>query len=257
MINAKAEEVELSINGRDFTIKQSPGVLQSTREGGTTGAALWRACVLFAEWLAWPKSPLFAYSLLTPNSVALELGAGISGLMPLTLSPRVSRVVATDQQYALKLLQENLTNNLPAIKTKSSKGHSSKSQSHHSDIDILPLDWETSDIASFLTTHDLHNGVDAVLVCDCIFNYALIKPLVQTCVEVCKARQTLQSTPNPEASPTVCVIAQQLRQPDVFEQWLQSFMASFRVWRLPDDMLTDGLKEGSGYVIHVGILREQ
>ncbi|KAK5163255.1 Ribosomal protein lysine methyltransferase [Saxophila tyrrhenica] len=257
MLDPRAEEVELAINGRDFTIKQSPGVLQSKREGGTTGAAVWRACLVFAEWLAWAKNPLFSSDLLTSESVTLELGSGISGVVPLIASPRVGRVVATDQQYALKLLQENITNNLPAARPKSPKGHTKQQHAPPSNIDVLALDWETSDIPAFLSTQGLRDGVDAVLMCDCIYNYALIKPLVQTCVEICRARSTRQSNIDEKSKPTICLIAQQLRQPDVFEQWLQAFMASLRVWRVPDGMLTNGLKEGSGYVVHVGLLRDK
>lgn len=55
--------------------------------------------------------------------------------------------------------------------------------------------------------------------------------------------------------PTICVITQQLRSPDVFEAWLTDFMAAFSVWSVPDAMLTDGLKENSGFVVHVGVLR--
>lgn len=38
MINPKAEEIEVSVGGRTFTIQQSPGLLTSNREAGTTGA---------------------------------------------------------------------------------------------------------------------------------------------------------------------------------------------------------------------------
>lgn len=248
MYDAKADEVELSINGRDFSIQQSPGVLQSRREGGTTGAAVWRACVLFAEWLSWSNNPLFKHGILDSTSKALELGTGISGLVPLVLSSRVQRVIATDQQYALKLLQRNVESNLPVA-----RGKSTTLQVKTSNIDILPLDWETDDITSFLISNGLQNGVDAVLVCDCVFNYALIKPLVDTCAEMCRVRSNFAGR-NPFGQ-TMCIVAQQLRQPDVFEQWLKAFMVSFRVWRVPDELLTAALKAGCGYVVHIGVLR--
>lgn len=37
-IDSKAAALELTINGRDLTITQSPSVLSSNRAGGTTGA---------------------------------------------------------------------------------------------------------------------------------------------------------------------------------------------------------------------------
>jgi hypothetical protein len=53
---------------------------------------------------------------------------------------------------------------------------------------------------------------------------------------------------------TVCIVAQQLRSADVFDAWLKSFHKWFRLWRIPEE-LGDGLGEGSGYVVHVGMLR--
>ena len=39
-VDAKAKTLEISVNGQDFTIQQSPGVLSSNRAGGTTGAGI-------------------------------------------------------------------------------------------------------------------------------------------------------------------------------------------------------------------------
>lgn len=250
MVDAQSIEIEVTLNGREFTIKQSPGVLQSDRKGGTTGAALWRACLLFADWLGTAQNVMFTNGLLDSDSTVLELGSGISGLVPLTLRPRVKRMIATDQAYALNLLRENVAANLPSLKSKSSQ--------HSNNLEALALDWETSDIPSFLRSNGLASGVDALLVCDCIFNYALIQPLVQTCVEVCEAKLEAHRIGDSQGAldQTVCMIVQQLRQPDVFEEWMRAFHAMFRVWRVRDDVLTDGLKEGDGYVVHIGILRQ-
>ena len=38
MIDPKATDLELTVNGRDYTITQSPGILSSNRAEGTTGA---------------------------------------------------------------------------------------------------------------------------------------------------------------------------------------------------------------------------
>lgn len=105
------------------------------------------------------------------------------------------------------------------------------------------LDWETDDVSNL-------QAVDLVIACDCIYNEALIEPLNATCAALCRLRQS-----SSEKTPTLCLIAQQLRSPDVFEAWLKSFCALFRVWRVPDEMLLEGLREGSGFVVHVGIVR--
>lgn len=253
MVDAQAEELELSISGRDFTITQSPGVLQSARAGGTTAAAVWRICVHLCEWLASSTNPLFLQSVLNQNSAVIELGSGISGLVPSVLGPRVGRMLATDQQYALKLLEANVDSNRLRPK-KGSKA--SRLRSATNNIEVLSLDWEQDDIEAFLRCQVLESGVDAIIVCDCVFNYALIQPLVQVCTEICQARQRKKETGEETLQPTLCIIAQQLRQPDVCESWLRDFMMAFRVWRLPDNVLTPALRGSSGYVVHVGVLRE-
>ena len=256
MVDPTAEELELSIGNRDFTIRQSPGVLQSNREGGTTGAVVWRACVRFAEWIGSPHNVLFKQGILGPESIVLELGTGISALIPLMISSRVKKVIATDQRYALKLLQENMDANQSVIKSIASNRKAHAIQSNPNSIDVVALDWETDDTVSFLRSHRIEVGVDAILACDCIFNYALITPLVQTCVEMCRARTSPGSVDDGvHPRPTRCIITQQLRHPEVFEQWLGAFMESFHAWRVPSDLLSDGMKEGSAFVMHVGILR--
>lgn len=255
MVDAKAETLHLSVCGRDFEIAQSPGLLQSSRAGGTTGAAVWRTSVSFAEWMGWRENPLFATGVLDSTSTVLELGAGISGLLPCLLSQNIRRVVVTDQNYVLKALRENVNANKPAGNFQRKHGRKAKgqTQTQPDNISILSLDWENDDFDSFMSTNGLGDGIEAVLVCDCVFNYALIDPLVQACVDISKLRQSSDSAEN--TTPTVCVIAQQLRQPEVFEQWLAAFHRHFRVWRVPDQFFTDGLKDGSGFAIHIGLLR--
>jgi hypothetical protein len=51
-------------------------------------------------------------------------------------------------------------------------------------------------------------------------------------------------------------VAQQLRSPDVFDAWLATFHQNFRVWRVPDTLLSEGLRSGSGFVLHFGVLRD-
>ena len=113
-------------------------------------------------------------------------------------------------------------------------------------IQALQLDWETDDIPSFLHSNGLDDGPDALVACDCIYNYAMIEPFVQTCTEICMARSATG------LSPTFCVIVQQLRQAEVFEQWITAFRQSFRVWRVPSASLSSDLQKSNGFAIHVG-----
>jgi hypothetical protein len=221
-----------------------------------TNAVVWKVTPLFATWISSPTNFLFTNQLITPSSTILELGAGVSGIVALCLGSRVASYTATDQDYVLKLLRQNIAENLgTVIPVKKNSGRGSKKHQGHSKsggggggggggidrITTLELDWETD------ATFHL-NPVDMIVACDCVYNEALVEPLNATCAALCRLKEG-------SGSPTLCLIAQQLRSPEVFETWLKSFHRSFHVWQVPDSMLGEGLKEGSGFVVHVGIVR--
>lgn len=215
---------------------------------------MWKVTPLFASWISSPTNFLFTSDLLSPSSTVLELGAGVSGIVALSLGPKVSKYTATDQSYVLKLLRQNITENLdsvlpPVKKQKGKSGKKTSATEGERRIEAVELDWETSDVSHL-------QPVDFIIAADCIYNEALIEPLNSTCAAICKLRTTSDADiPHEAKRPTLCIIAQQLRSPDVFEAWLKSFHRLFEVWRVPDEMLDAGLKEGSGFVVHVGIVR--
>lgn len=165
--------------------------------------------------------------------------------MALTLGARISAFTATDQDYAMKLLRQNIACNLSAVfpgSKKASKGKKSQSVDSSSDrIKAEILDWEEDDVVRL-------QPVDVVVACDCIYNEALIEPLNATCAAICKLNDD-------EQRPTLCVVAQQLRSPDVFEAWIKSFHRRFHTWQVPDKYLNEDLRENSGFVVHIGIVR--
>ena len=195
--------------------------------------------------------------MLTPKS--LRLGSGISGIVAITLARRVSRYIATDQEYVFKLLKANIEENNKGSSVAQHHGKAlvnNGSACTRSKIEVLALDWESSLVSSLPTTMgtdpaETSQAISAVIACDCIYNESLINPFVRTCADICQL-------PNADSveKPTLCIVAQQLRSDLVFEAWLKAFHKLFNVWRMPDVFLIDGLKEGSGFVVHVGILRK-
>lgn len=143
--------------------------------------------------------------------------------------------------------------------------YSSTKKKHYKSLDsersvnlnFLTLDWE---IDSALSLQSLladskrmgHCTLDVVLACDCVYNESLVAPFVKTCAELCQVDEA-----KPSKQPKICIIAQQLRSPHVFEAWLTSFIESFRVWRVPDALLSDDLKQDSGFVVHIGIINSR
>jgi hypothetical protein len=189
---------------------------------------VWSVTPRFATWISSPTNILFTSNLLSSSSTCIELGSGISGIVALTLGAKIAQFTATDQDYAMKLLRQNIASNLDAVfpATKTAGRNKQKSQPRNSNLGRIKtdtLDWET-DSTSTLTP------VDLVIACDCIYNTDAEKP-------------------------TLCVIAQQLRAHDVFETWLKSFHRLFHTWQVPDRYLVEGLKENSGFVVHIGIVR--
>ncbi|KAF4215347.1 hypothetical protein CNMCM8980_006796 [Aspergillus fumigatiaffinis] len=286
-VDSRATTVDVTIHGQDYSISQSPTLLSSSRAGGTTGAVLWKITPAFAEWIADAHSnPLWKHSLLTSSSTVVELGCGISGLIALALGPSIGHYVATDQEYVHRLFRENLENNTaaaaPTTAKSQPKGKSKKRAAGQqkptrkqdgpgsSNITFAALDWELDVPASLkdsigLTGNDDRHhddeegedkGFDLLLSCDCIYNEALVAPFVRTCADFCRLRP-VQTTAGRRASraPTICIIAQQQRSPDVFEAWLQETLRVFRVWRLSDEALGEGLRSGTGYVVHLLLLR--
>ncbi|KAF2035217.1 hypothetical protein EK21DRAFT_54734 [Setomelanomma holmii] len=248
-IDPKASTLEINVGGHDLTIHQSRGLLESTRKEGTTGAVVWKVTPLFATWISSPNNFLTTTSLLTPTSTVVELGAGVSGIVALALGPQVSLYTTTDQTYVLKLLRQNIAENLNTVFPQSRKGKAKQSD-YGNRIKCEALDWETDSVSNL-------DPVDLVIACDCIYNESLIEPLNSTAAAICRLRASGSSgnSSSSEAKPTLCLIAQQLRSPDVFEAWLKSFCEKFTVWQVPDSLLDAGLREGSGFVVHVGIVK--
>lgn len=257
-MDPKASTLTVEVAGREFDVSQSPGVLESRRSGGTTGAVLWNVTPRLAAWLSSPANPLFP-SVLGPSSSVLELGCGTSGLVALVTADRVGRYTLTDQAYVLKTLSANLLANEERAASQAAKGRRRGPQvkeKHEGmfgakgNIAFVELDWE-KDVPGPSLAGDT-DGLDVVLAADCIYNESLVRPFVQTCADACALRRTSDGG---RGKPTVCVVAQQLREPGVFGAWMEEFHARFRTWRVPDGVAGEGLGEGSGFVVHVGVLR--
>ena len=250
-IDSKATILELTVGNRDLSVVQSPGLLSSNRQQGTTGAVVWKVTPIFAEWLIREDNLLRRAGLLRPDSVALELGCGISGIIPLVLAPKIGKYIATDQEYVFKMLKQNLSENISLTKEKGSKKQQ-RSQNKPSElcldasIDVLALDWEES-MASSISFH-LPNGagIDLILACDCIYNESLIDPFVNTCADICRLN----------ASSCACVIAQQIRSDIIFQAWLTAALKLFRVWRVEDFSTGIDQSEGAAFTVHIAVLRD-
>lgn len=256
-VDPRSATLDLNVAGKDYVIHQSPTILN--RPGSTTGAVVWKITPLVADWLVRSDNPLWTSGVLSPASSVLELGCGISGLNGLVLAPLVARYILTDQSYVARLVEKNINENSPLGNPKqpgtTSQKRKGKPSAVHSraELRFQPLDWELDEVTPSLTGSEKDKSFDTVIACDCIYNDTLIRPLVQTCADVCKLRSADDNT---SSEPTICLVAQQLRDPEIFEAWIKEFSKYFRIWRVPDNTLTEELRSNPGFVVHLGILQD-
>ncbi|KAI1613394.1 hypothetical protein EDD36DRAFT_264115 [Exophiala viscosa] len=249
-VDSNLKVIELEIAGRDFVLQQSPGLLTSSRRNGTTGAVLWKITPLLAAWLASSPKLLSEVEILHSGTTIVELGCGVAGLLGLVLSRLVKSYVLTDQEYVMKHLRENISNNATAVShraNRSKKGDTRRTISPDSVPKTLALDWEIDKAEYLNSVIAPQDSIDLVILCDCVYNDFLIKPLVQTCVDVCSLR-------GPD-SRTIVLVAQQLRSDAIAELFLDTLMEQFDVWRVPEERIGPGLGSGSGYVVHLAALK--
>lgn len=245
-VDSTAPTINVAVGACDFSITQSPGLLHSNAQKGTTGAVLWKVTPYVASWLADKGSFFWRESILTEDATLLELGCGTSGLVGLAMSPFVMRYILTDQAYVMKTLRQNILENRPRPSTE--RGASDRRIG--SVLRPLVLDWETDSALNVRNFLEDDGGIALLIACDCVYNNFLIKPFVQMCREICFLRP-------PTQAPTAVLVAQQLRSDDVFAEWLELFSRFFHVWRVSDKYLPRDLHGGSGYLVHIALIKEE
>ncbi|ETI20509.1 hypothetical protein G647_08546 [Cladophialophora carrionii CBS 160.54] len=248
-VDSKTHVLEVEIAGRDYTIRQSPGLLNSHREEGTTGAVLWKITPLVAAWLA--STPPLLADVLHQDAIVVELGCGVAGLIGLVLARFVQCYILTDLDYVLKHVKENIAANAATLgnkqKATKKRGGQKETAADHV-LRMLPLDWERDNARNLETVMPAGSAIDLLLLCDCVYNEYLVTALVQTCADACRLGSS-------RTKATVVLIAQQLRADAVFELFLDSLMREFDVWRVPDAHISAELRPGSGYAVHLAMLK--
>lgn len=237
-VDSTAISVQVDIGGHEYELMQSPGLLTSARKGGTTGAVLWKVSPAVARWLQSEKNVLWVAGFLHQQANVVELGCGIAGIIGLSLRGMVATYILTDQEYVLKRLQANIDANVRNAR----KGATQQ----RGRLEVAALDWEAYSASSLRTAISKDASIDLVIACDCIYNDFLIRPFVETCVDICKLS---------EGGRTLLLVAQQLRSDGVLNEWLSASMRYFDIWRVPDNQLSHELASGSGFVVHLLLLR--
>lgn len=255
-VDATADTIEIEIAGHDYTFHQSPGLLHSNSAGGTTGAVLWKVTPRLAAWLASFPSILSDLHALHPGSVVVELGCGLTGLIGQVLSQYVQRYILTDQPSIVRHLKSNLLDESPREKTSGTKSKKKRATStgKHAVLEVMALDWEKDAATNLKASLLADANIDLLILCDCVYNEYLVKPLVQTCVDTCRLGSGGDGVG--DGNPTVVLVAQQLRSDAILELFLETMIKHFEVWRVPEERIAADLGPNSGYAVHLAILRE-
>lgn len=255
-VDATAETIEVEIAGHNYEFQQSPGLLNSNNTGGTTGAVLWKVTPLLASWLSSFPSVLSDLDALHSDSVVVELGCGLTGLIGQVLSRSVRRYILTDQPLIVKHLKANLLDSAPLEKRTGTKSKKKSATGKQDVLKVMALDWEEDAATNLKAGLPTDAMIDLLILCDCVYNEHLIKPLVQTCVDTC-ALGSGDGDGSLSGSPTVVLVAQQLRSDVIFELFLEAMMDQFEVWRVPEERIAANLAPGSGYAVHLAILKNE
>lgn len=258
------DEYELKIDQSSSSFNDS-GKRSTSQNHGTTGYVTWGASVLFTKWLMSEKS-IIRLNDLTDCSI-VELGTGISGVIGSVIGQFCQRYIMTDQKHILKLLKQNIVNNVnnsfttstiesELLKDKSSKKNTSKFGNNKkktlkkskdktgyvlpssNQIEVIDYDWEDSELTynNVLELND-NEYPDLIFASDTIYNDFLLPFFIQA-IDLISDEHTL----------TFAVI--QTREQTVIESFLEILLSkNFDCWFVPDEFLTKELTEG--YTVYI------
>lgn len=245
-----------------LSVSQSLTSLSSSKDNNnsTTGYVLWSTTPFFIKWLLYnDESQVFVKSgeikivdededgqefygtleipaMFSQNEdgfhYVLELGAGVSGILPIVIGNYVDKYVCTDQRGILNILKKNIEDNVDVlnkrnVKTSTLKLNTSRRTERIVQLDVLPLDWEKfspkkKDLDPLLFPQVGTSCVVHIVAMDVIYNDYLVRPFLLSLTElikICKQRDYQVK----------CFIGVQLRAQDVLELFLEQAVIEFEL----------------------------
>ncbi|CAN3373712.1 hypothetical protein DIURU_005515 [Diutina rugosa] len=207
-------QVELA-DGTDLTIRQSWS--EVIHNESSTGFICWKASVNLVDW--WSDGPLS--QLLTADTMVVELGAGVGGILASQLARKCRSYVATDQKSILKLLQANLRENGASAQVK-----------------VAEFDWEYVEHGVYSVREVESDPIDVVLASDTIYNEYLVPHFIEAAHAILRPQG-------------VAVVAVPLRHPELIDCFVAEAIERnrFVVRAVPSQKLSEALRRG--YVVYV------
>ncbi|CAI5756625.1 unnamed protein product [Candida verbasci] len=229
-INKSSNEIEVTLPNAqiDLNIKQSLSQLSSRDKQGTTGFICWYSSLLFSDWLLSKTCPIK----LSKDMSIFELGSGVGGICASTISKSVGKFIASDQKQILKLLKENVTNNVDHFTSRTIKNSFGRGPN----IEVIEFDWEDIDQGKYNYKEAEDRLPDVIIACDTIYNEYLIPHFINS----------FKSLLNSNNFVLICI---QLRDAITIEKFIQSIVEDEQllIYSIPNSLSTTQLS--NGYIV--------
>ncbi|CDH10461.1 probable Ribosomal N-lysine methyltransferase 5 [Zygosaccharomyces bailii ISA1307] len=258
----------------NFIIEQSlPGLYSSSNGNSTTGFVLWSTTPAFIQWLLYDPN---ASELRIGGSVKtigssiarsipamfsgkqstgiVELGGGVSGILPVILGNYVDYYICTDQRGILNKMKHNIRENILQLNRRRCFSQSMGINSTEDEeelagnavnLEIMLLDWEKfklKDNACYPHLYCLAQKSSTVYIVamDVIYNDFLIDPFLKTLSQIRDyfIQKKLQ---------THCLIGIHLRAEDMVSDFLEKAVLEYR---LPLNHVVDPFLESTRFSLY-------
>ncbi|AQZ15895.1 RKM5 (YLR137W) [Zygosaccharomyces parabailii] len=258
----------------NFIIEQSlSGLYSSSNGNSTTGYVLWSTTPAFIQWLLYDPN---AYELRKGGSVKtigtsiarsipamfsgkqstgiVELGSGVSGILPVILGNHVDYYICTDQRGILNKMKHNIRENISQLNRRhclsQSMGITSGEDREEPagnavNLEIMLLDWEKFQLKDGTCYPDLYflaqkSSTVYIVAMDVIYNDFLIDPFLKTLSQIRDyfIQKKMQ---------THCLIGIHLRAEDMVANFLEKAVLQYR---LPVNHVVDSFLESTRFSLY-------
>ncbi|CAJ0869133.1 9154_t:CDS:2 [Entrophospora sp. SA101] len=234
----------IGINQTTITIFQNQSELSKI---GSTGSVLWDSSVLLLKFLI-KHHDWLNFSI--EKTKIIELGSGC-GLIGIGVMPFVKIFMMTDQISMIKHIWKNVN--------------------YKNRIFAKELNWSTEN-EKLIDKEIINQNWNYVVSSDCIYNEFIVDSFVGMLIKLCKSKNHILTSPffvdndgggsddsdsndgrNKKNNTTIVVISLKLRSDNVHLVFMEKFLESFVIWRMPNSMFGDEFR--NGYVIYLAWLK--
>lgn len=258
----------------NFTIEQSLSSLySSSNNNSTTGYVLWSTTPVFAQWLLYDANAStlrhgghaeilgtslhhIVPALFSENECTgiVELGGGISGILPITLGNHVAHYICTDQRGILNKMKYNICENLLQLNRRRCTSTSldieqpddeEEPPGNTVNLEVMLLDWEKFELKDckrypYLQGIAQNTSTVYIIAMDVIYNDYLIDPFLKTLSQ-------LRDFYIHKGLKVHCLLGMHLRAQDMLAEFLERAVLQYN---LPVNHIVDSFLESTRFSLY-------